>query len=74
MAFSAAATSPITRTGQPTSASAAIVAITTAPPVMSRFMLIIAAPGLMVRPPVSKVMPLPTSATVGVERRAFLGV
>ena len=39
-------------------------AITTAPPVMSRFMLTIASPGLIDRPPVSKVMPLPTSTTV----------
>ena len=36
---------------------------------MSRFMLTIASPGLIDSPPVSKVMPLPTSATtVGVRR------
>ena len=64
MAFSAAGTSPTTGTGQPTSASAAMTDITTAPPVMSRFMLTIASPGLIDRPPVSKVMPLPTSTTV----------
>ena len=44
-------------------ASAAMVAMTTAPPVMSRFMFTIASPGLMDSPPVSKVMPLPTSTT-----------
>ena len=32
-------TSPVTRTGQPTAPSAAITAITTAPPVMSRFIV-----------------------------------
>ena len=37
--------------------------MTTAPPVMSRFMLTIASAGLIDRPPVSKVMPLPTSTT-----------
>jgi hypothetical protein len=42
--------------------------MTTAPPVMSRFMFTIASPVLMDRPPVSKVMPLPTSTTVGAER------
>ncbi|TWG94139.1 hypothetical protein L615_005800000090 [Nocardioides sp. J9] len=65
IAFSAAATRPTTRTGQSTSASAAIVARTTAPPVMSRFMEPIAAPGLIERPPLSKVMPLPTRTTSG---------
>ena len=53
-------------TGQPTAASAPMTAITTAPPVMSRFMLTIASAGLIERPPVSKVMPLPTSTTCGV--------
>jgi len=42
------------------SARAAIVAITTAPPVMSRFMVTIDSPGLIERPPESKVIPLPT--------------
>ena len=51
----------------------AIVASTTAPPVMSRFMLTIASPGLIDRPPVSKVMPLPTSTTCGVRGRALAG-
>jgi hypothetical protein len=40
---------------------------------MSRFMLTIASPGLIERPPVSKVIPLPTSATVGVRRPALGG-
>ena len=66
--FSAAATSPTTGTGQPTAPSAAMVAMTAPPPVMSRFMLAIASPGLMEMPPVSKVMPLPTSTTGGVRR------
>ena len=48
--------------------------MTTAPPVMSRFIVDIASPGLIVSPPVSKVMPLPTSTTVGVPRAAFGGV
>ena len=47
--------------------------MTTAPPVMSRFIVDIASAGLMDRPPVSKVMPLPTSTTVGVRRPASAG-
>jgi hypothetical protein len=73
-AFSADGTRPTTFTGQSTSASAAMVDMTTAPPVMSRFMLIIASPGLIERPPVSKVIPLPTRTTVGVRRDALRGV
>ena len=73
MAFSAAATRPTTRTGQPTARSAPRTAMTTAPPVMSRFMLTIDSPGLIERPPVSKVMPLPTRTTVGVLRVALTG-
>ena len=66
MAFSAAGTSPTTLTEQWTSRSAAIVASTAAPPDMSRFIDNMPSGGLMSRPPVSKVMPLPTSTTVGV--------
>ena len=66
MAFSAAAISPVTLTGQPTAASAPSTEITTPPPVMSRFMVVIDSAGLIDRPPVSKVMPLPTSTTRGV--------
>ena len=73
-AFSAAATSPTTRTGQSTADRAASTDMTTAPPVMSRFIVVIASAGLMDRPPVSNVMPLPTSTTVGVRRPARLGV
>ena len=40
--------------------------MTTPPPVMSRFMVVIESAGLMDRPPESKVMPLPTSTTRGV--------
>jgi hypothetical protein len=74
IAFSAEATSPVTRTLQPTSASAPRVAMTTAPPVMSRFMLTIDSPGLIDSPPESKVMPLPTSTTCGVFLFACGGV
>ena len=42
-----------------------MTASTTAPPVMSRFMLTIASAGLMERPPVSKVIPLPTRTRCG---------
>ena len=40
---------------------------------MSRFMFIIASAGLIDSPPVSKVMPLPTSTTCGVRREARVG-
>ena len=74
MAFSAAGTRPITRTGQSTSRSAAIVAITAPPPLMSRFIVSMLSLGLMSRPPLSKVMPLPTSTTVGIFLVAPRGV
>ena len=61
-------------TGQPTVSRAAITESTTAAPVMSRFMVVMPSAGLMDRPPVSKVMPLPTSTTVGVLRLALRGV
>ena len=70
MAFSAAGTRPMTLTGHCTSRSAAIVASTAAPPDMSRFIDSMPSGGLMSRPPVSKVMPLPTSTTVGVDLSA----
>ena len=72
--FSAAGTSPMTRTGQSTSGSAAIAAITAAAPLMSRFMVSMLSAGLMSSPPLSKVMPLPTSTTVGIFRPAPRGV
>ena len=43
-------------------AIACIAAITEAAPVMSAFIASMPAAGLMLRPPVSKVMPFPTSA------------
>ena len=51
-----------------------MAAITAAPPLMSRFMVSMLSLGLMSRPPVSKVMPLPTSTIVGVRRVASRGV
>ena len=74
IAFSAAGTSPVTRNGQPIRPSAASTAITTAPPVMSRFMVDMASPGLIDRPPLSKVMPLPTRTTRGALRAPRGGV
>ena len=73
-AFSAAATRPVTLTGQPTAARAPMTASTTAPPVMSRFMLTIASAGLMDSPPVSKVIPLPTRTRWAALRAPFDGV
>ena len=73
-AFSAAGTSPTTRTGQATSRSAAMVAMTAPPPLMSRFIVSMPSLGLMSRPPVSKVMPLPTMTTVGMRLVAPRGV
>jgi hypothetical protein len=71
--FSASGISPVTRTGQSTSASAPITATTTPAPVMSRFIVIMLSRGLIDRPPVSNVMSLPTRTTCGVWRDAFLG-
>ena len=62
-AFSAIASSPVTRTAQSISGSAAMTAATTPAPVMSRFMVTIDWPGLIESPPLSKVIPLPTSTT-----------
>ena len=61
--FSAAATSPVTRTGAPSAASADMVAITAAPPAMSVFISFMLSLGFSDRPPLSNVMPLPTSTT-----------
>ena len=53
----------VTSTGRPSWATRHTVAITAAAPAMSLFMSSIFSAGLMDRPPLSKVMPLPTSAT-----------
>ena len=74
IAFSAAATSPVTFTGHRRAVSAPRTAITTAPPVMSRFIVAIDSAGLIDNPPESKVMPLPTSTMCGVRRLAPAGV
>ena len=51
--FSAAHTSPVTRTAQPSSFSVDIAAITEPPPVMSRFIETMLSRGFSERPPVS---------------------
>ena len=61
--FSARASHPLTRTGRPSRAAATTVASTAAAPAMSLFISSMPAAVLMDRPPESKVMPLPTSAT-----------
>ncbi len=53
----------MTATGRPSSAAASTVAATAAAPAMSHFIVTMPVAGLMFRPPESKVMPLPTSAT-----------
>ena len=72
--FSAAHTNPVTRTWTPRSRSEDMVAITEPPPVMSRFIVAIDSRGLSDSPPVSNVMPLPTSTTYGVSLPAPSGV
>ena len=62
--FSAAAMIPMTFTGGLSAATACIAPSTVAPPPMSVFMLYMPSAGLMSRPPESKVIVLPTSATV----------
>ena len=64
---------PTTRTPTPSAGSAHIAEITAAAPPMSHFMSIIDAAGFRDRPPESKVMPLPTRATVGVSSSAPSG-
>jgi len=61
--FSAAAIKPVTRAVAPSSASADMAAITAAPPAMSVFMSFMPSAGLSESPPLSNVMPLPTSTT-----------
>ncbi len=62
--FSVAATQPTTRSGSSSSAAAMVAAMTAAAPPMSLFMVIIPAGVFRDSPPESKVMPLPTRATV----------
>ena len=63
----------MTRSRQPSAANAPSTAITTPPPVMSRFIVVMLSAVLMESPPVSKVMPLPTSTTRGVRRPLLAG-
>ena len=62
--FSAIGIQASTSTASPSSATARTVASTAAAPPMSLFMSSIDADGLSDRPPESKVIPLPTSATL----------
>jgi hypothetical protein len=61
--FSASASTAVTATGSSSCAAALTTASAVAAPAMSIFMVIIASEGFSDSPPVSKVMPLPTSAT-----------
>ena len=61
--FSAIGTVAITSIGSPRSAASTMVATTAAAPAISEVMWCICAAGLIEMPPVSKVMPLPISAT-----------
>ena len=72
--FSAIGSRPVTRSWQSIAGRAAITAATTAAPVMSRFMVTMDAPGLIERPPLSKVMPLPTSTTCLALRAPLAGL
>ena len=60
--FSASAAKPLTRTGSWSRAMVSTAWTTAAAPAMSSFIVGMLAAGLMVSPPESKVMPLPTSA------------
>jgi hypothetical protein len=60
--FSAIGTVAVSSTGRPSRATRQAVAITAAAPAMSLVMWCMLAAGLIDRPPLSKVMPLPTSA------------
>ena len=62
--FSVVGTMPITFTLHPSAGSTDMAAITAAAPAMSVFIVIMPSAVLSDRPPESKVMPLPTSATV----------
>ena len=63
--FSVAGTTPMTLARGLSRAMAHIAASTAAPPPMSHFIISIPAAGFREMPPVSKVMPLPTSASRG---------
>ena len=60
--FSAIGAKAVTRIGRPRRAIAKVAAMTLAAPAMSPFMLVMLEAGLMLRPPESKVTPLPTRA------------
>ena len=68
--FSAIGTVAVTATGSSSRAASTMVAITAAAPLMSDVMWSMFAAGLIEMPPVSNVMPLPTSATVARGRGA----
>ena len=61
--FSQVGTRPITLIGRPSSATACMTAMTVPAPLMSYFISSICGPGFSEMPPVSNVMPLPTSTT-----------
>jgi basic membrane protein A len=63
--FSAIGTTPTTRIGAPSVASARIAQATAAPPAMSSFMRSMPSAGLIEIPPVSNVMPLPIRPRTG---------
>ena len=62
--FSASAANPVTRIGSSSRAMVSTACTTAAAPAMSSFIVGMLAAGLMVSPPESNVMPLPTSAEV----------
>jgi hypothetical protein len=63
--FSAAGTTPMTRSGIPSSAIARMAAITAAPPAMSSFIRSMPSADLIEMPPESKVTPFPTRPSTG---------
>ena len=63
--FSVVGAKPTTRTPTPSARHAPRVAMTAAAPLMSVFIVTMPSAVLSDSPPESKVMPLPTSATVG---------
>ena len=63
--FSAIGITPMTRIGAFNSAMAHMAHATAAPPAMSSFIRSMSAAGLIEMPPVSNVMPLPTSPSTG---------
>ena len=68
--FSVVGTTPMTRIGAFSAAMARIAHTTAAPPAMSSFIRSMPSAGLIEMPPVSNVMPLPTSPSTGRRRRA----